>query len=522
LASRQSDTRSKTVPFALCMLTGLLIAAPLTFADVKLPAVIGDNMVLQRHQRVPIWGTADPGERVTVTFAGQQVSAAADRDGHWLVRLNSLAAGGPREMTVAGKNTVELQNILVGEVWACSGQSNMQWSVRASNNAEEEVAAADYPEMRLFTVPRVPSSKPTTDIEAQWVVCTPETVPNFTAVGYFFGREVHKTLNVPVGLINTSWGGTPAESWTTRPTLETDPEFRPIVDRWIQAEQSYPEQKEKHEEALAKWKEEADKAKAEGKQPPRQPGPPLFEVKQYEPGSLYNGMIFPLIPYAIKGAIWYQGESNAGRAYQYRELFPAMIRDWRREWGQGAFPFLFVQLANFMAREAEPADSAWAELREAQCMTLDLVNAGQAVIIDIGEEKDIHPKNKQDVGRRLALNALAMAYGQEIVYSGPVYRSMAVESSKIRLAFDHVGGGLVAQGGKLQGFAIAGEDRKFVWAEATIDGDTVVVHSDQVPRPVAVRYAWANNPQCNLYNQEELPASPFRTDAWPGVTEGKR
>ena len=522
MAFRQSDVRSKTIAFALCVLSCLLIAAPLTLADVKLPAVIGDNMVLQRHQRVPIWGMADPGERVTVTFAGQRVTAVARPDGRWILRLTALAAGGPHEMTVAGKNTIELQNILVGEVWACSGQSNMQMSVRASNNAEEEIAAADYPEMRLFTVPRVPSSERTTEIEAQWVVCTPETIPNFTAVGYFFGREVHKTLNVPVGLINTSWGGTPAESWTTRPTIETDPEFRPIADRWTQAEQNYPEQKKKHEEALAKWKEEADKAKAEGKQPPRQPWPPLFERKQYEPGSLFNGMVFPLIPYAIKGAIWYQGESNAGRAYQYRALFPAMIRDWRQEWGQGAFPFLFVQLANFLAREAEPTDSAWAELREAQSMTLDLVKTGQAVIIDIGDEKDIHPKNKQDVGLRLALNALAMAYGQDIVYSGPVYREMATQGSKIRLAFDCVGGGLVAQGGELKGFALAGEDQKFVWAEAVIEGDTVVVHSDRVPQPAAVRYAWANNPECNLYNQEGLSASPFRTDAWPGVTEGKR
>lgn len=504
--------------FAFC----LLAAAPLAVADVELPAVIGDNMVLQRHQRVPIWGTADPGEEVTVTFAGQRVSTTTNRDGHWILRLTALAAGGPHEMTIAGNNTIRLRNILVGEVWACSGQSNMQWSVRASNNAQEEIAAADYPMIRLLTVPRVPASEPVADIEAEWVVCGPETVPNFSAVGYFFGRDIHKELGVPVGLINTSWGGTPAESWTTRSTLEEYPDFAPILDRWNQARDNYPEQKKKHEEALAKWKEEAEKAKAEGKQPPRQPGPPLFERKQYEPSSLFNGMIAPLIPYAIKGAIWYQGESNAGRAYQYRELFSAMIRDWRREWGQGAFPFLFVQLANFRAREPEPGESDWAELREAQSMALKLPKAGQAVIIDIGEAEDIHPKNKQDVGYRLALNALAIAYGRDIVYSGPVYRSMDTDGDTIRLHFDHVGGGLVAKGGgPLKGFAIAGEDRKFVWADAVIDGDTVVVRSDQVARPVAVRYAWANNPECNLYNKDGLPASPFRTDSWPGVTEGK-
>jgi sialate O-acetylesterase len=345
----------------------------------------------------------------------------------------------------------------------------------------------------------------------------------FSAVGYFFGRDLHKELGVPVGLINTSWGGTPAESWTTRPTLEEDPEFVPIVERWNQARENYPEQKKKHEEALAKWKEEVQKAKAEGKQPPRQPSPPLFERKQYEPASLYNGMIAPLIPYAIKGAIWYQGESNAGRAYQYRSLFSAMIRDWRREWGQGAFPFLFVQLANFMAREPEPADSAWAELREAQSVALRLPKAGQAVIIDIGEADNIHPKNKQDVGYRLALNALAIAYGRDIVYSGPTFKSMELEGDRIRLHFDHIGGGLEAKGGgPLKGFAIAGEDGKFVWADAAIEGDAVVVRSAQVAHPVAVRYAWANNPECNLYNKEGLPASPFRTDTWPGVTEGKR
>jgi sialate O-acetylesterase len=503
---------------ALC----LLAATPLVVADVELPAVIGDNMVLQRHQRVPIWGTADAGEKITVTFAGQQVSTTTRPDGRWIARLTALVAGGPYEMTIAGKNIITLRNVLVGEVWACSGQSNMAFSVQASNNAQEEIAAADYPMLRLLTVPRVPASEPVSDIEAEWVVCSPQTVPGFSAVGYFFGRELHKELGVPIGLINTSWGGTPAESWTTRPTLEEDPDFAPIVERWNQARENYPEQKKKHEEALAKWKEEVEKAKAEGKPPPRQPGPPLFERKQYEPGSLYNGMIAPLIPYAIRGAIWYQGESNAGRAYQYRELFAAMIRDWRREWGQGAFPFLFVQLANFMAREAEPAESAWAELREAQSMTLSLPKSGQAVIIDIGEADDIHPKNKQDVGRRLALNALAIAYGRDIVYSGPVYRSMEIEGDRIRLHFDHVGGGLMAKGGgSLKGFAIAGEDRKFVWADANIEGDLVVVHSDGVPNPAAVRYAWANNPECNLYNEEGLPASPFRTDSWPGVTEGK-
>ncbi|MFQ6098543.1 MAG: sialate O-acetylesterase, partial [Armatimonadota bacterium] len=498
-----------------------LIGAP-TVADVKVPAIIGDNMVLQRGVKVPIWGTADGGESVTVRLGERRKATVADENGRWLVKFGPLSAGGPYELRIAGANTVTLKNVLVGEVWVCSGQSNMQWPLQASRNAKEEIAAANYPNIRLFTVGRVPAEEQQRDVQGEWVQCSPSTVPGFSAVAYFFGRDLHEALGVPIGLIHTSWGGTPAEAWTSRPALEAEPKLQPLLERWEKALTDLPKFQAEYDAKVAKWQEALQKAKAEGRPAPRRPRPPWPLWKQWRPASLYNGMIAPLIPYAIRGAIWYQGESNAGRAYEYRALFKAMIRDWRRNWKQGPFPFLFVQLANFMARKPEPGESAWAELREAQLRALSLPNTGMAVIIDIGEARDIHPKNKQDVGARLALAARKIAYGEDIVHSGPIYDSMKVEGGKIRLRFKHVDGGLTAKGSKvLKGFAIAGADRKFVWANAAIRGDTVIVWSHKVPHPVAVRYAWADNPECNLYNAAGLPASPFRTDDWPGVTVGK-
>jgi sialate O-acetylesterase len=324
-------------------------------------------------------------------------------------------------------------------------------------------------------------------------------------------------------MIHTSWGGTPAEAWTRRGVLKSDTDFRPILERYDEAVRKYPQTKKEHEQKIEQWKQAVERAKAEGKKPPRRPRDPFGPGHPHSPSGLYNAMIAPVIPYGIQGAIWYQGESNAGRAYQYRKLFPAMIKNWRKDWEQGDFPFLFVQLANFRAVEPDPNESDWAELREAQLMTLAIPNAGMATIIDIGEANDIHPKNKQDVGKRLALWALAKTYGKEMVYSGPLYKSMEIKGHQIVLGFDHVGGGLVAGGGeRLKGFAVAGADRKFIWADARIEGDRVVVGSDQVSEPVAVRYAWADNPVCNLYNREGLPASPFRTDQWPGVTVDAR
>ncbi|MGB2862656.1 MAG: sialate O-acetylesterase [Sedimentisphaerales bacterium] len=503
----------------------VLLLAGAAVADIKLPAVIGDNMVLQQGGKVSIWGWADPGEEVMagVSWNNMKWAVKADKDGKWTFRMNPPKAGGPYEMTLSGKNAITIKNILVGEVWVCSGQSNMQMAVQSSANSEQEIAEADYPKIRLFSVKRTVAETPQSDCEGSWSECSPETVPGFTAVGYFFGRELHKQLNVPVGLIHTSWGGTPAEAWTRREVLEANPDCAPILKRYADAVAKYPQAMEEHKQKLVEWKQAAEKAEAEGEKPPRRPGAPFGPGNPHSPAGLYNGMIAPLIPYGIQGAIWYQGESNAGRAYQYRTLFGGMIKNWRDDWGQGKFSFLFVQLANFMKTKPEPDESAWAELREAQSMTLALPNTGMAVIIDIGEAADIHPKNKQDVGKRLALWPLAGTYGKKLVYSGPIYKSIKVDGGSIILSYDHAGGGLVAKGDDtLKGFSIAGADRKFVWADAKIEGKTVVVSSDNVSEPVAVRYAWADNPVCNLYNQEDLPASPFRTDEWPGVTVDAR
>ena len=495
--------------FALGMLAAVAATAQ---ADVKLPAIFGDNMALQAGQKLPVWGTADPNEEVEVRVTASKVEAGeaaasadvttqtqrtkADDQGHWKLTLAPLpATDEPVGFTVTGKNKVSLENVVVGDVWVCSGQSNMEWPLQSANNAKEEIAKADFPNVRLFLVKkRVEATAPTTELDGKWQICTPQTVAGFSAVGYFFGRTLEEATGNPIGLIGTYWGGTPAEAWTSQASLEADKTFAPILDRWKQADQ----------------KAEKDGKSADARvQGPKHP---------HHPAGLYNGMIAPIVPYAIKGAIWYQGETNAGRAYQYRTLFPAMITDWRGQWKQGDFPFLFVQLANFQARRDEPQESAWAELREAQSLTLKLPNTGQAVIIDIGEAKNIHPRNKQDVGARLALAALKVAYDEDVVYSGPTFKSMTASGKEAVLMFDHVGAGLNARGGELKGFAVAGKDRKFHWADARIDGDKVVVSSPEVSNPVAVRYGWADNPEVTLYNAEELPASPFRTDDWPGVT----
>jgi sialate O-acetylesterase len=491
----------------------VLLVAVSARADVKLHGLFNDNMVLQREMPVPVWGTAEAGEQVTVTFGDQKKTATADKDGNWMVKLDPLKAGGPFEMTVAGKNSLTVKNILVGEVWVCSGQSNMEMAVKGVVNADAEIAAAKFSQIRLYTVTRKPSDTPLKDLQAQWKECTPENIPGFSAVGYFFGRDIHKALNVPVGLIHTSWGGTAAELWTRRAVLENLPETKLAFENYQKAVDNFPKVEESFKKAEEAYKANAAKLKADGKTVPPAPRAPR---KPMMPSCLYNGMIAPLIPYAIRGATWYQGESNAGNAKAYASLFPAMIKNWREDWGQGDFPFLFVQLANYMARAPQPGGSNWAALRESQTKTLSLPKTGMAVIIDIGEEKDIHPKNKQDVGKRLALAGLKVAYGKDdIVYSGPMYESMKEEGGAIRLSFKHVGGGLVAKGGeKLTGFAVAGEDKKWVWADAKIDGTNVVVSSASVSKPVAVRYAWGDNPECNLYNKEDIPAVPFRTDDW--------
>jgi len=479
-------------------------------AAVTLPRVISDHMVFQRGAPVRVWGTASPGEEVAVKFRGRRVSARADGQGQWEVFLGPLTAGGPDDMRIDGDNTVVVKDILVGEVWVASGQSNMQFSLSRAVNAEKEIAAAKYPRLRLFQVKRETAETPQEDVQGEWRQCTPQSAEDFSAVGYFFGRKLLQNLQVPVGIIHSSWGGTPAEAWTSREALRADSELWFYLREWDDVMAAYPAAMVRYERAHAKWEKQAAKAKASGAKSPREPRRPRGPDNPHRPATLYNAMIAPLVPYGIRGAIWYQGESNAGanEAFRYRRLFAAMIEDWRARWGVGEFPFLFVQLANF------ETSADWPVLRESQTETLHLRHTGMAVTTDIGNPTDIHPRNKQDVGKRLALWALAETYGKKLVYSGPLYRQMAVDGSKAQLYFDHTGSGLKAAGGSLNGFVIAGPDHVFHAATAKIKGKSVVVSSPEVSAPKAVRYAWENNPENTLRNSANLPASPFRTDRW--------
>lgn len=508
---------------------GLALAASLLIgstsqADVKVPSLFTDHMVLQQKQKNPVWGWAAAGEQVTVKIGSQTHETTAGENGRWQVTLDPLPVGGPHTLTIQGTNKLTMEDVLVGEVWLCSGQSNMQWPVAAANDPDLEIRSANYPQIRLITVPQVGTQEPQDDFEGEWKVCSPETVGDFSAVGYFFGRQLHQTLDVPIGLIDNAWGGSACEAWIERDRLKRAGKFAALLERWEQIEQNYDHQRAvaKYQQALENWKQKVQQAKETGKPAPRRPRPPRNPLTgQHRPANLYNGVLHPIMGYGIRGTIWYQGESNSSRAYQYRELFPMMIQNWRDDWNQGDFPFYWVQLADFKAESPEPQESDWAELREAQTMTLDkLPNTGEAVIIDLGEASDIHPKNKQDVAKRLARWALARDYGIDIPYRSPTYKSMEKQGQKIVLTFDHVGGGLDTFDVRSPiGFAIAGEDRNFVWADAKIvSKDKIEVWSDQVSNPVAVRYAWADNPVCNLQSKEGLPATPFRTDDWPGVT----
>jgi sialate O-acetylesterase len=480
-------------------------------AAVQLPALFSDNMVLQQGAPVPIWGWADDGDEVTVKFRSQKVSTSA-RNGKWSLRLRSLNAGGPDVLTIMTKaNTIQFTNVLVGEVWLCSGQSNMEWPLNQAFQSEADVASATNAQIRLFRVPKAKADAPTVRINATWKTCSPQAAGGFTAVGYYFGRDLQKARKVPVGLIESDWGGSPAEVWMNRESLEVNSRYQAeILD-------PYPAALKNYQAALAAYEKEKAEAKESGKEFKK--GAPW---PTWRPTELYNGMIAPLIPYAIKGAIWYQGESNAGRAEQYRTLFPDMIRNWRRDWGQGDFPFLEVQLAPFMKIQDQPQESSWAELREAQSLaTKVLPNVGMAVITDVGDPADIHPKKKQPVGARLALAARAIAYGEKIEYSGPIFAGAGFQDGKAVLQFDQVGKGLEARDGELKGFAICGDDKRFVWAKAEIVGKTIVVSSPAVSKPAAVRYGWADCPIVNLWNKDGLPASPFRTDDFPVVTAKK-
>ncbi|MDA3799794.1 MAG: 9-O-acetylesterase [Kiritimatiellae bacterium] len=646
------------------------------FADVTLPAIFSDNMVLQRNIKIPVWGLATPGEEVTVTLGGDSAKVKADADGYWRVDLRKRAASNePQAMVVKGKNTITVSNLLIGDVWICSGQSNMAMTVGRCKDVETELKNSDFPEIRHFRVASRIQFVPANDVGGSWAVASPKTVAGWTAVGFFFARDLYKELNVPVGLINTSWGGTRVEAWISRPAYSKMggssadiAKLDELKDTVVGSKKEYAKSVNAFKEAYSKLESlEKDQAHIEKYSNPKlddsgwkeivvpgnwesngHPGldgevwyrrtikipetwtgkdlalelGPVDEIdtvyfnavfvdgmgsvkplntdswnksrKYVVPGELvksgdaviamrivdqageggpwggkngeifivpvdkkddlnsrialsgkwrydialelpkkpasktspntatvlFNGMVNGLIPYGIKGAIWYQGESNAGNAYIYRERFPAMISDWRERWGQGDFPFLWVQLANFRAAPTAPENSSWPVVRESQNKTLALPNTGTALAIDIGDAKDIHPKNKQDLGERMALAARKVAYGEDIVYSGPTYKSMKVDGNKIILKFDNIGSGLAAKDGGLKQFAIAGADKQFVWADAVIVGDTVVVSSETVAEPVAVRYAWAINPEgCNLYNKEDLPASPFRTDDWKVRTQ---
>ena len=502
---------------------GLCIFVSSVSADVKLPSIFSDNMVLQQQLDNKVWGWADAGEEVTVKFAGNEYKTKANDKGDWSLKLKAMKYGGPYELSVAGKNSITFKDVLVGEVWVCSGQSNMGWTVNNSVDPDLEKLMAKYPNIRLLKIPLVGTQEPQKDFNGSWMKCTPETIGNFTAVGYFFGRNVHLATDIPVGLINDAWGGSACEAWINRDLLKADSKYKVLMDRWEKTEATWNEKdaKEKYEKAIADWKVKTAKAKEAGKPAPRKPRYRNPLTGQHRPANLYNGMIKPIIGYGIRGAIWYQGESNAGRAYQYRELFPLMIDSWRDEWGIGNFPFYWVQLADFMNENQNPENSSWAELREAQTMTMDkLPNTGEAVIIDIGEGKDIHPKNKQGVGARLARWALAKDYGIKIPYQSPRYKSMKVDGNKIVLEIDHVVSSLnTFDVNELRGFTIAGADKKFVNAQAKFSGkNKIVVWADSIKEPASVRYAWANNPICNVYSKEGLPLTPFRTDSWPGIT----
>lgn len=643
-------TRRATLALIIFLLSCLNLQAAVT-----LPKIFTDNMVLQRDRPLKIWGWADKRESVTISFNGQEVKTKADKNGAWHAELKPMKHGGPYTMTIVGKSGKQtLENILIGDVWLCSGQSNMEWILNNTNDAEKEIAEANYPKIRLFTVEKSISYLPETVLAGgTWVECRPETVGNFSAVAYFFGRKLQQELDVPIGLLHSSWGGTDIQTWISWDVMSQKKAYQDIdlKEKQKMAEEGQ-KNRDKYLEALKQdkgvsekwyapatsiegWNEVAipnewgatpignadgivwfrktlnipdslagqpatislgpvddeDITYVNGQQVgsendwsrPRvyalKPGLlkagentiavkvtdyqggggmvgepsqllidingqkfPLdgtwkyktsvlasdFGVQDVGPNSLpsllYNAMIAPVIDFAIKGVIWYQGENNTYQAYRYRTLFTDLISNWRNKWGY-EFPFLWVQLANFMKPVAQPAESDWAELREAQSMALNLPKTGQAVIIDIGEANDIHPRNKQDVGYRLALSALKVAYDKDVVYSGPVYESMEVSGDELILTFTHTGSGLATKDkyGYVRGFAVAGEDHQFHWAKAHIEGDNkVVVSSDEVDHPVAVRYAWANNPDdASLYNAEGLPASPFRTDDWKGITEGK-
>jgi sialate O-acetylesterase len=504
--------------------------APFARAELKLPAIISDHMVLQQKQTNPVWGWDTPGTKVTVTFAGQTKSDEAGKDGAWRVKLDPVPANAkPQTITIAGTTKREIQDVLVGEVWMCSGQSNMGFTLQGDWNGDLEAAASNLPNLRLIKVPQVGTQEAQADFKGEWRASSADTAKPFTAVGFLFGRYIHEILNVPVGLIDNAWGGSAAEAWVRRSSLEGDPRFKLLMESTVKREKDLQTEKAKadYEKALAGWKTTVEKLKAAGLKPgqrlPRAPQPPDSWLNgNARPGNIFNGVLNPTLGYGIKGVIWYQGESNASRAYEYASLFPFMIEQWRKEWKEGDFPFYWVQLADYLPEKPEPGDSAWAELRESQTKAMKLPNTGQAVIIDLGEGKDIHPKNKHDVAARLVRWALARDYGMKFPYRSPEFKGMEITGNKVSVTFDLFGSAMLRPFDVLDviGFAVCGDDKVWHWAKGTLVGkDMVEISSDKVPKPVAVRYAWADNPVCNLFSDEGLPVTPFRTDDFEMTTK---
>ncbi|MFA6470450.1 MAG: sialate O-acetylesterase [Candidatus Latescibacterota bacterium] len=508
----------------IIMFAVFVVCNSILSADVLLPSFLWHHMVIQRNADYPVWGWASPGEKITVDFHGQKLSAVTGADSLWKVSLKPMQAGGPFTMTVKGKNTVTLYNILIGDVWVCSGQSNMQWPVKYSANPEVEIAAGNHPKIRLFMVKKAGAADPQKDCSGQWQECTPHTVGEVTGVGYYFVRELEKNLDIPIGLVQSAWGGTDISPWMSRAAITANPDTKYLLDGWEKVIDDKPKEMLLHYEAVSGWFEYCFVQMSRRESYDPFPANPKGFTKGFgAPTWLFNAMIAPLTRFPVTGALWYQGESDSGRGYMYRTLLKTLIKDWRAQWKAENLPFIVVQLANVGQPDKEPVDNGWAETREAELMALELPKTGLAVTLDLGIAEDVHYKNKQDAGRRSALSALHVAYGKDIPYTGPIYKSMTAEGGKIRLTFDHVGGGLTARNNEpLKGFAIAGADKKFVWANAKIEGNEITVSSDKVAEPVAARYAWSSNPVCNLYNKEGLPASTFRTDDWPGATRNKK
>jgi sialate O-acetylesterase len=497
--------------FALCLVAFAALAGPAA-AAVKPNPLISDGMVLQRGQKVPLWGTADPGEKVTVSYQGHDAETTA-KNGAWIVWLDGLESGGPFELTIRGENVVRLKDVYVGEVWLCAGQMNMDWPLHLAADADQAVRDAKDSQLRLFQVKYADALAPRGEVQGAWKECTPETAADFSAVAYFFGRDLRKRLGVPVGLIQATTATSTADNWAARSALESDPKTKETVQKYDDAEKDYAGRVDRY---LDEYREQVRKAVAQGKDAPTS-HPPENPFKEWDrPAGLYNGMIAPLQPYALRGVAWYQGESDVSHPLAYEALLTEVVNSWRAAWKQSDLPFLIVQLAPAGHPRGEPRDSAWAEVREAQArVSRTLPRCALVVEADTGAWDDIQPPDKAPVGVRLALAARALAYDEKVAYTGPVYQSFKVERDAVVVSFASASGGLAPRDGPVRGFAIAGDDHRFVKADAVVRGDAVVVSSPRVRQPVAVRYGWADYPNGNLADGSSLPAAPFRTDDFP-------